>query len=245
MNLKIERNVMKIIAHRCGTDKFPELTVDSAKNSLKEGAYLIEMDVHFTLDGIPVISHDADCKFLFGDERKIKEMTSSDFLSLKYKDNSGYSATKLETFMEAGIKNILFHVKVGGDKLIDILRLCRKYNMENDVVFGVGSISDVKTLKKFNEKIKVLAFMYDIDKIQEYADCGADYIRLWEHWLTDENVNKVLATGKKLWIMSGNYETVGYTDFENISKWEKIGVDAVLVNNVCDFIRRKNVPISQ
>ena len=41
---------MKIIAHRCGTDKFPKLTIDSAKHSLKYGAYLVEMDVHFTSD---------------------------------------------------------------------------------------------------------------------------------------------------------------------------------------------------
>ena len=70
---------MKIIAHRCGTDKFPELTIDSAKNSLKEGAYLVEMDVHFTLDDVAVISHDSNCVFLFGDERKIKKMTSDEF----------------------------------------------------------------------------------------------------------------------------------------------------------------------
>lgn len=227
---------MKIIAHRCGTDKFPELTVDSAKNSLSEGAYLVEMDVHFTLDGVPVISHDADCKFLFGDERKIKEMSSDEFLGLEYKDKSGYRASRLEAFMEAGIKDILFHIKVGGEKLIDILRLCRKYNIENNVVFGVGSAKDVKRIKSFNKDIKVLAFLYDLDRIDDYVQQGADYIRLWEHWLTHENVNKVKETGKKLWIMSGNYETVGFTDQSNILVWEEMGVDAVLVNNVCDFL---------
>jgi len=226
---------MKIIAHRCGTDKFPELTVDSAKYSLNKGAYLVEMDVHFTLDGIPVISHDADCNFLFGDQRKIREMTLSEFLLLEYKDKSGYRASKLETFFEAGIKNILFHIKVGGDKLIEILKLCRKYNIEKDVVFGVPSVDDVKTVKNFNKDIKVLAFMYDIDKISQYAQYGADYIRLWEHWLTEENIAKVLNSGKKLWIMSGDYDTVGYTDKENIEKWKKLGADAVLVNNVCDY----------
>lgn len=60
---------------------------------------------------------------------------------------------------------------------------------------------------------------------------------VWEHWLTHENVNKVKETGKKLWIMSGNYETVGFTDQSNILVWEEMGVDAVLVvNNVCDFL---------
>ncbi len=228
---------MKIIAHRCGTDKYPELTVDSAKHSLEAGAYLVEMDVHFTTDCVPVISHDADCSFLFGDERKIREMTSEEFLSLSYKDGSGYKAIKLETMLENGIKNILFHIKVGGEKLNDILNLCRKYNIEDSVVFGVGSLDDVKIVKEFNENIKVLAFMYETDKIAEYAKLGADYIRLWEHWLSEENIDAVRKTGKKLWIMTGKYETVGYPMTDNVFEWEKLDADAVLVNNVCDFIK--------
>lgn len=227
---------MKIIAHRCGTDKFPELTIDSAKNSLSEGAYLVEMDVHFTNDRVPVISHDDDCKFLFGNSDKIRQMTSEEFLSLKYKDAPEYTALALEDFLIAGIKKILFHIKVGGEKLIDILELCKKYDIENDVVFGVGKAEDVKTVKEFNPEIKVLAFLYDIENIDTYVQYGADYIRLWEHWLTEENIERVKNTGKKLWIMSGNFETVGYTELKNIGIWEKLGADAVLVNNVCDFI---------
>ena len=228
---------MKIIAHRCGTDKFPELTVDAAKYSLEAGAYLVEMDVHFTLDDVPVISHDADCSFLFGDERKIRELTLEEFLKLEYKDGSGYGAIKLETMLENGIKNILFHIKVGGDKLNVILNLCRKYNIEDSVVFGVGSLNDVKTVKAFNKDIKILAFMYDIENIKEYAKYGADYIRLWEHWLTDENIAAVKNSGKKLWIMSGNYETVGFPITDDIFKWEKLGADAVLVNDVVEFVK--------
>lgn len=227
---------MNIIAHRCGTDRYPELTIDSARNSLQNGAYLVEMDVHFTLDGVPVVSHDADCRFLFGCDRKIAEMATDEFLSLKYKEHSEYSACTLEEFLKAGIQNILFHIKVGGSRLNDVLALCRKYNIEKYVVFGVGNLEDVKIVKSFNHEIRVLAFLYDLDKVQEFADFGADYIRLWEHWSSDENVEKVLATGKKLWIMAGNYDTVGYTDVSNIVTWEHMGADAVLVNNICDFI---------
>ena len=79
--------------------------------------------------------------------------------------------------------------------------------------------------------------MYETDKIAEYAKLGADYIRLWEHWLSEENIDAVRKNGKKLWIMTGKYETVGYPMTDNIFEWEKLDVDAVLVNNVCDFIK--------
>ena len=83
--------------------------------------------------------------------------------------------------------------------------------------------------------VKILSFMPDVARIEEYAAAGTDYIRLWEHWLTEENVQRVLATGKKLWIMSGNYETVGYTDLANLAKWRDMGADGVLLNDVCNL----------
>ena len=226
---------MKIIAHRCGTDKFPELTIDSAKYSLSQGACLVEMDVHFTSDGIPVVSHDADCS-LFGDKRQIKDMTSDEFLSLEYKDGSGYKAQTLESFMQAGIKDILFHIKVGGEKLLDVLSLCRKYGIENNVVFGVGNLSDAKTVKEYNSKIKVLAFFYDLERMQEYADLGVEFIRLWEGWMTEENIANVHKTGKELWIMACEDGNLGYTTPENLPIWQEKGVDAILVNDVCGYL---------
>ena len=226
---------MKIIAHRCGTDKFPELTIDSAKYSLLQGAYLVEMDVHFTSDGIPVVSHDVDCS-LFGDNRQIKDMTADEFLSLEYKDDSGYKAQTLEGFMQAGIKDILFHIKIGGDKLFDVLSLCRKYNVENHVVFGVENLSDLKTVKKYNSSIKVLAFLYDLERMQEYADIGVDFIRLWEGWMTEENIANVHKTGKELWIMACEDGKLGYTNPENLPIWKEKGVDAILVNDVCGYL---------
>ena len=226
---------MKIIAHRCGTDKFPELTIDSAKYSLSHGARLVEMDVHFTSDGVPVVSHDVDCT-LFGDKRQIKDMTADEFLCLCYKDGSGYRAQTLENFMQSGIKDILFHIKVGGEKLVDVLTLCRKYDIENSVVFGVGNLADVKTVKEFNSNIKVLAFLYDLERMQEYADLGADFIRLWEGWMTEENIANVHKTGKELWIMACENGNLGYTNPENLPAWQEKGVDAILVNDVCGYL---------
>ena len=40
-------------------------------------------------------------------------------------------------------------------------------------------------------------------------------------------------SGKKLWIMSGDYETVGFPITDDIFKLEKIGADAVLVEGAC------------
>ena len=138
--------------------------------------------------------------------------------------------------MQSGIKDILFHIKVGGEKLIDVLTLCRKYDIENSVVFGVGNLADVKIVKEFNSNIKVLAFFYDLERMQEYADLGVEFIRLWEGWMTEENIANVHKTGKELWIMACKNGNLGYTNPENIAVWQKMGVDAILVNDVCIYL---------
>ncbi|HZJ77856.1 MAG TPA: glycerophosphodiester phosphodiesterase family protein [Clostridia bacterium] len=94
---------MYIIAHRCGTDRFPELTVESALNSLKVGASFVEMDLRFTKDGHPVINHDKNAQALFGCDKNISEMDLNEFLSLRHKTSTGFSAHTLEDFFKAGV----------------------------------------------------------------------------------------------------------------------------------------------
>lgn len=57
---------MELIAHRAGTDRYPELTLDAARYSLQAGAAYVELDIRFTREDIPVISHDDNAQRLFG-----------------------------------------------------------------------------------------------------------------------------------------------------------------------------------
>ena len=47
-----------IIAHRGGAAMGPEETVETMRRSLDAGATVLELDVHLTSDGIPVLLHD-------------------------------------------------------------------------------------------------------------------------------------------------------------------------------------------
>jgi len=47
-----------VIAHRGGAEIFPENTIPAFLGSAKLGADILEMDVHRTADGIPVVIHD-------------------------------------------------------------------------------------------------------------------------------------------------------------------------------------------
>ena len=62
-----------------------------------------------------------------------------------------------------------------------------------------------------------------------------DYIRLWEHWITEENIECIRKFHKEIWIMTRDTE-VGVTTRENLEKIISLKVDAILINNI-DFLK--------
>ncbi|MPM67931.1 hypothetical protein SDC9_114856 [bioreactor metagenome] len=225
---------MKVIAHRGGNDKYPELTLDAARYALENGADYAEMDVRFTKDNVAVICHDDNAKGLFGLDKWIDQMTSEEFLKLKYISDPNYTGITFETLLKSGIASLLLHVKNGGPKLLKLLAYIRQYDYENKVVIGVSSIQDVQIIKAFNANIPVLAFTPSQELIEDFIKADADIIRLWEGWVCADDVQKIIMAEKKVWVMAcrtSDYQ-VGYPADGNILKWRDMSVDGVLVNEV-------------
>jgi len=55
-----------LIAHRGQPEKFPENSLQGFSHALAAGAAMIETDVHLSLDGIPLLSHDSHLLKLTG-----------------------------------------------------------------------------------------------------------------------------------------------------------------------------------
>ncbi|WP_195576175.1 glycerophosphodiester phosphodiesterase family protein [Paenibacillus sp. 1001270B_150601_E10] len=58
MSLSIHSNTIEIVAHRGYAAIFPENTMLAFQRSLQLGAHSIELDVHHSKEGIPVVIHD-------------------------------------------------------------------------------------------------------------------------------------------------------------------------------------------
>ncbi len=69
----------KIISHRGHHDNFKlfENTLEAFKAAQELGAWGIEFDLHWSLDGIPVVIHDQNTLRLFGEDKNIGELTYS------------------------------------------------------------------------------------------------------------------------------------------------------------------------
>ncbi len=222
---------MILIAHRAGTDRYPEQSLDSASFSLSEGADFVELDVRYTQDkSIPVICHDANALRVFGIDKEIEMMSLPEFLGLRHLSSPSTGVYTLEDLLREDMHPLLLHIKSSLDLYGPILDLIHKYSVEDEVVLGVQEINGVYAVKDDDEAIRVLSFMHAESDFDEYLDSPCEYIRLWENWVVQEKIDKAHSFGKKVWVMSGTAKTVGRTEWCNLKKWESMGVDGVLID---------------
>ena len=101
-------------------------------------------------------------------------------------------------------------------------------------IFVQTKIYEISALVKAKQKMQAIVgstFDNPFHIVTSVID-SADFIRLWEGWVTEEKIKKVHDAGKKVWIMAGPPENVGYTSAENLLSWRKMGADGVLVNDI-------------
>lgn len=224
---------MKIIAHRAGTDRFPEQSMASIRHSFAMGADYVEVDVRFTKDGVPVICHDANVGRVFGLDAEVSSLSLAAFLSLRHRADPAMGTYTLEQLFEANPAPLLLHYKsYVKEQLTQVLKLIRLYGMQERAMLGVEAIAAVEQVKAFDPGIRVLAFMPTVFDLDAFLGTDADVIRLWENWVKQEYVERIHGTRKECWIMAGAHESVGYTDIRNLETWGKMGIDGVLLNEI-------------
>jgi glycerophosphoryl diester phosphodiesterase len=57
---KGRQNLPAIVAHRGASSTHPENTLESFASAIEAGADAVELDVRMTVDGVPIVMHDAD-----------------------------------------------------------------------------------------------------------------------------------------------------------------------------------------
>ena len=224
---------MKLIAHACGPTIYPSNTIFSAKEALKNGADMVELDLQLTLDKKVAVFHDKTLLKKYGLDQRCRDTTSQEFLSLRRKINPACPSHLLEHFFMSEVAPILLHHP--HYVVEETLDLIEQYQYQDKVLFGIG---EVRTLLRIREKYpdaKVLGFIKTPDDIEVMAENGVNYIRLWERWLTEENVRRVKEQGTELWIMTGGPQTdfpVGRPDRDSLLRLLDFEPDGLLVNDI-------------
>jgi glycerophosphoryl diester phosphodiesterase len=99
----LETPLPRVFAHRGLALDVPENTLLAFVKALALGAHYLETDVHATLDGVAVISHDADLVRLAGLRKKVGELTLAQLKEIDLGEGQTFSslAEALEAFPDA------------------------------------------------------------------------------------------------------------------------------------------------
>lgn len=73
---------MKIIAHRGASAEAPENTLAAVRLAVAQGVDGVEIDVHLTRDGVPVVLHDASLSRTAGLDRMCRDLTLAQLRTL-------------------------------------------------------------------------------------------------------------------------------------------------------------------
>jgi glycerophosphoryl diester phosphodiesterase len=127
------QNNFIVIAHQgCHID-VPENTIESLRKAIEIGVDYVEVDVRTTLEGVPVVMHDANVERTTDGKGKLSEMSTIDFRNLKIKGTSINPPTLSTFLMEArGKINVYLNIKEAEPE--KIVALLEKYQMKNNVV---------------------------------------------------------------------------------------------------------------
>lgn len=122
-----------VIAHRGFHVDVPENTIESLRKAIELGVDYVEVDIRTTLEGVPVVMHDANLERTTDGKGKVSTTSTIDFRNLKIKGTEISPPTFSSFLMEAkGKINLYLDIKEADPE--KIISLLDKYQMRERVI---------------------------------------------------------------------------------------------------------------
>nr|WP_309098638.1 glycerophosphodiester phosphodiesterase family protein [Fredinandcohnia onubensis] len=144
---------IKGIAHRGDNVNFPENTISAFQAAVNQNYTHLELDVHLSKEGIPVVIHDRTLDRMTNGKGFVKDYTLSELKKLKVKDTE--TIPTLEEVLEQfkGKISILIELKQEGNfypnlegKVVEVIERTATLNQVRIISFDHFSIQKVRGL---------------------------------------------------------------------------------------------------
>jgi glycerophosphoryl diester phosphodiesterase len=231
---------MLIIAHRCGTfTDLPENSIAAARRALEIGADVVELDIRYSRDGVPVVVHDPDFARLCGIARRVTDCTADEIAGFRYHQHPTAGPLPFAAFAAAGIRPLLIHFKLGADELACFLPVLEAAGHLASAVVGVQSREALRVARAYPGRPKTLGFIPSLAEVSGFLAEGADVIRLWDPWINAGTVEAIRAAHRQVWVMTGRPadNSVGLVEPARLAEYFDRGLDGILLNDVALGVR--------
>ena len=188
--------LQQIVAHRGASSDRPENTLSALQRAIELKATAVEIDVRTSKDGTLFLLHDAKLDRTTDGTGVATELTMSQLKQLDAGSsfNKEYAGERIPTLGEAlqlcrGKINVLLDLKEQGTAYAEaVAKTVREQGDPRQTIVGVRSVEQAQLFRKLLPKAQQLGFIPDPASIDDFAQAGVEYIRLWPRWLDDESL---------------------------------------------------------
>ncbi len=190
--------VRQIIGHRGASAERPENTLASIQYAIDVGATAVEIDVRTSQDGVLILMHDESVDSTTDGHGKVNALKSDQIRALdagaKFKGDSRFKGVRVPTLAEAlelcrGKVDVLLDLKEQGAAYDQaVMKEVRQHGEPNRTIFGTRSVEQTKRFHDGMPAARILGLIGKQEDIEAYVAQGAQTIRLWPHWLSDEQL---------------------------------------------------------
>ena len=251
-NKNIELN--NFIAHRGIGGERPESSLSSFKEAIRRGFKIVNADLLFTKDKVPVIMHTTELGQVSDGEGKISEIDFEDLKKLDFgkKFDVKFTGEKILTFgellklckendvileLDLSLLNYKKYFENTDEYIKIIIDTIEKYNMLNSIFFtDETNPNTLHRIKEIKNDIAVSISNINDDKLKKIKEKYADYKRIIYNFsglskggkIDDELLKKALSTGNKVKVATVD-------DLELAKKFQKSGVNFITTNKLHPF----------
>jgi glycerophosphoryl diester phosphodiesterase len=217
------------VGHRGARAHAPENTLASFRKAVELGADFVELDVHRSADGVPVVIHDADLARTTDGTGFVSERTLAE---LKQLDAGGGERIPTLAEVVAAVRDeagLYIELKAAGTPAL-VVETLRAQDYVGACIVGSFQPELVAEAKRLEPRLRtaILFSQIDVDAVALARGCGADYVHpCWERsaarpheLLTPMWIEQVRAAG--LGIVAWHEERP-----EEIAALRRLGVDAI------------------
>ena len=193
-----------IYAHRGASIELPENTLSAFARAVELGADGIELDVHLSADGVPVVIHDDTLDRTTNGSGAVADHSVTELQALDAGNSQPIPTLKKVLDLVAGKLHVDIEIKAGeaGDAVLDLVT---KYP---DLAFAISSFNHdaLRHVHRSSPDVELwpLTAAISDDVIRTAKELGSPQIAAYDRLLNAEIIAEVERAGMRVWVWTVN-----------------------------------------
>jgi glycerophosphoryl diester phosphodiesterase len=209
----MEKKSFQVIAHRGVSAEYAENTLPAFQAAIDMGCEGIELDVHISLEGAPVVVHDPEVKGKSVAQMTLAELADHDIPSLR---------EVLD--LERGDSTLMVELKEGDNPIDELVSNAFDLLKHDPGNWVIGSLSPEIMDHLRGASPRLVGIADSEHAIDQYLVWKLPLLAIDHTLATERCVDTILSSGAKCWVWTVD-------DSQQAQKLADLGVSGIITNN--------------